>query len=125
MSKKAKISIVVFILIAIVAFLFIKNHNKKSMEYTLAKVNNYNYFIIKQSNKYGVIETKGNVVIEPVYDEVIIPNPERDIFVCYKDNTPICLNSKNEPIFTEYDQVEPIRLKNTVSDLMYEKSTMT
>ena len=125
MSKKAKIALIIIILIAVGAFLFIKNRNKGQVEYTLEKVNNYNYFILKQDNKYGVMGANGDTIITPVYDEVRIPNPEKDVFICYKDNATTCLNSNNEPIFANYNQVEPIRLKNTVSDLMYEKSTLT
>ena len=125
MSKKSKIALIIIVLIAIGAFLFIKNRNKGQIEYTLEKVNNYNYFILKQDNKYGVMGVNGDTIITPVYDEVRIPNPEKDVFICYKDNATTCLNSNNEPIFTNYNQVEPIRLKNTVSDLMYEKSTLT
>ena len=67
MSKKAKIALIIIILIAVGAFLFIKNRNKGQVEYTLEKVNNYNYFILKQDNKYGVMGANGDTIITPVY----------------------------------------------------------
>ena len=58
------------------------------------------------------------------YDQVEIPNPEKDVFICYKDNDIKVLNSNNSEILTEYERIEPIRLKNIASDLMYEKSVL-
>jgi len=55
---------------------------------------------------------------------VKIPNPEKAIFVCYEEEITKILNEKNEEIFTEYENIEPLRLKNISSDLMYEKSVL-
>ena len=63
--------------------------------------------------------------MNPEYKDIVIPNPEKAVFVCYKDdsNTKV-LNDKNEEILTEYEKVEPVRLENIASDLMYEKSIL-
>ena len=122
---RIKVITITIILIAIIVGLmsyFIKENANK---YEISKVERYNYFVLKQNNLSGVIDRNSNIVIKSEYDEVIIPNPEMGIFVCYKEDDVKILNEKQEVIFSEYEMVEPIRLKNIASDLMYEKSVLT
>ncbi len=124
MKKKIIIGIVLAVIIGIVGCFIIKKNKEGKREYTLAEVKEYNYFVIKEKEKFGVIDNKGNILIEPQYSEVIIPNPEKDLFICYQDNQPTVYNSKKEKLFKNYDKVEAIRLKDIVSDLMYEKTVL-
>ena len=128
MSKKKKIiiiSIIVLIIaIIVIGVIFIKN-NILERYYEIEKIEKYNYFILKEENNYGVINAKGDIVLDSEYERIIIPNPTKDIFICYKDTNNIILNSNKEQMFSEYEKVEPIRLKNTSSDLAYEKSVLT
>ena len=92
MKKKHIVVIsIVIILIAIVigVYKFIEENGKK---YEIAKIEQYNYFILKHNNKYGVMDRKGNIVIETNYDEVKIPNPEKDLFICYENKDTKLLN---------------------------------
>jgi len=123
---KKKIIILAIIILIIIAVIFgIKKINESKINYEIFKVNSYNYFQYYENNKYGVIDKTGNTIILAKYKKVIIPNPEKDIFVCYVENgnTQI-FNSQGEEIFTEYDKVEPIKLKNVASILCYEKSIL-
>ena len=115
------IIIVLVVAISLVVYYFIKQNARK---YEIENVEQYNYFVLKKSDKYGVIDRSGNVVIEPNYTNVVIPNPEKNVFVCYQNEDIQVFNDKNEEIMTEYEKVEPIRLKNIASDLMYEKSVL-
>lgn len=113
--------IIILVVLSFVAYYFIK---KSGREYEIAKVENYQYFVLKENNLSGVIDRSGNILIEPTYEEIRIPNPEKAIFVCYAANDSKVLNQNNEELFSEYELVEPIRLKNVESDLMYEKSVL-
>ena len=115
------ISIILITIIAGVLYYFIKENGKK---YEIAKVQNYNYFVLKQNNLSGVIDKAGNKIIETEYQEVKIPNPEKAVFACYKEDRIKILNADKQEIFTEYEKVEPIRLKSIASNLMYEKSVL-
>lgn len=115
------IAVVLIVLIIGGAYFFIK---KNGREYEVSKVENYNYFILKHNNLSGVIDREGNKILEPDFDEVKIPNPEIGVFICYKSDNTKVLNEKNEEILTKYQNIEPIRLKNIASDLMYEKSVL-
>lgn len=115
------IVIIVVIAISAVTYYFIK---KDSRKYEIAEIKNYQYFTLKKNETFGVIDKEQNIIINPSYTEVIIPNPEKPIFVCYQGEDITILNEQKQEIFTEYEKVEPIRLKNIASDLMYEKTVL-
>lgn len=127
MKKKKILFLIAIILIVIICILgyFIKiKIQKEKMKYEIQTISEYKYFVVKEDNKYGVIDAKGNKIIETKYEDVKIPNPEKAVFICYeKDNTKV-LNEKSEEIFTEYKNIEPLRFINISSDLMYEKSVL-
>ena len=125
--KKNKIIVIAILAIIVIAISSIFIYNmiiKNGREYGIEKVNNYNYFVLKHEEKYGVIDRNGNVIIQAKYEDVKIPNPEKAIFQCIENENSKILNEKGQEIFTQYDLVEPIRLKNLQSDLMYEKSVL-
>lgn len=122
---KKKILSIVIMLIIIIAGIFIwKNINQKKYDYKIEKVNTYNYYIYQENDQYGVIDKDGKTIIEAKYSDVIIPNPEKDIFICYAGDKSEVLNSQKQVLFTEYDEIEPIKLKSVASTLCYEKSTL-
>lgn len=117
-------TIIVILVVAIIAgvsFYIIKENGKK---YEIAQVKQYNYFVLKSGETSGVIDKAGNVVIESNYDDIKIPNPEKAVFVCYKNGKTTILNEQKQEKITEYQNVEPIQLKNITSELMYEKSVL-
>ena len=126
MKKTYRITIITLIIVVLAialggTYYFVKENGKK---YEIAKIEKYNYFALKQDNLYGVIDRSGNLIIDAKYDEIKIPNPEKDVFICYQGNNIIVQNAKKEEILTDYEKVEPIRLKNIASDLMYEKTIL-
>lgn len=126
MKKKSIITIIILIIIiAIIAGIFIyKGIMEKEKEYNIAEVNKYNYFSLKENEKFGVIDNQGNIIIEPQYDDVKIPNPEKNVFICYEGQTTKVMNDKKEQIYTEYNNITPLVLKNVSTDLRYEKSVL-
>ncbi len=127
MKKGLKVIIAIVIISIIagtIAYFVTHKTNNKAQDFEIAEVKDFSYFILKENNKYGVLDKSSNVVIEPIYDEVKIPNPEKEVFICYKDNVSKVFNSKGEQILTNYETVEPIRLKNVISNLLYEKTTL-
>ena len=130
MKKKniAMIVIVLLVMIAIAGWFIYKQIEKNGREYEIEKISveDYAYFVLRQDGKYGVINKNGDTVIQPEYANVIIPNPQKAVFICYDENNNTkVLNQNNEQIFSEYTQLQPIRLKNISSDLMYEKNLLT
>ena len=120
--------IVLLIVIAIAGYFIYKQMLLNGREYEVEKIDieSYEYFILRQEGKYGVINKTGDIVINPEYTNIVIPNPQKAIFVCYdeNENTKI-LNQNQEQILTQYTNVEPIKLKNISSNIMYEKNILT
>ncbi|MBR3003276.1 MAG: WG repeat-containing protein [Clostridia bacterium] len=124
--KKNIIKISIFVLIVLLAILFmVLGAKEQGRKYKLEEVKEFNYFVLQKDGKYGVIDKTAKIVVEPKYENVVIPNPSKAIFVCTQDNKENKIyNEKNEQKFTEYDEVSSIRLKNITSNLMYEKSVL-
>ena len=125
MKKKNIIVLaIILIIISISAYFIAKKVQEENRKYELEKISEYKYFIVKEDNKYGIIDTQGEKVIEAKYEDIKIPNPEKEIFICYENGETKVLNDTGEEIFTNYENIEPLRLKNISSDLMYEKSVL-
>lgn len=90
------------------------------------------YFPIYSEGKWGVIDSRGNVIINPEYDEyIVIPDNTKAIFVCtinvdYTNNTydTKVINEKNEELFTNYDLVEAIENYDSSNNLWYESGIL-
>lgn len=123
--KDNKVIIIIASLILITAIIVVNVifENKKK-EYKLTEVSEYKYFILNIDNKYGVIDTKGNVLIEPTYNNVIIPNPEKAVFICNKEGKNIILDNNNEKLFLEYEDISEISISGIVSSIPYEKTVL-
>ena len=125
MKKKNLIIVVLIIAILAVSAYFIVNKiQKENKKYEISQINEYQYFVFKENEKYGVINTKGETIIEAKYDDVKIPNPEKAVFICFEGENTKVLNNNGEEIYTQYENIQPLRLKNILSDLMYEKTTL-
>ena len=127
MKKKHIVGIIIIsiIIIATVGVFIAKKVIEDGKKYEIEKVDNYEYFTLKADNKYGVINKEGKQIINTEYTNVIIPNPQKPVFICYTSNSTKVLNQNGEEIFTEFKSIEPIKLKNIASSLMYEKSILT
>ena len=129
-KKKIIISIIALVVIAIIVIggIFLKNILE---EYNIEEVNQFSYFTLYQNQKYGVIDTKGNIIVEAKYDKVAIPNPSKPVFICYYDynsqedsySTKV-YNEKNEEIFSQYEQVLPLMFQDSTAKVPYEKSVL-
>ena len=53
---------------------------------TEENITSMDYFAAYQNNKWGVIDSNGNIVIDPSYAEmIIVPNSKKDVFLCTFD----------------------------------------
>ena len=133
MNKKKVILLVgiIVIIIAIATFLTIYFSNRAKYIYEIEKVTDINYNIIKENNRYGVIDREGNVLVEPNYDVIQIPNPSKPVFVCmsnYSTETQEyetkVLNDKKEQILTGYETVQAIPAETTADGIPFEKTVL-
>ena len=123
--KKVLLVVIIIIAILILGGFLIYNRLEARFNYNIEDINKFQYYVYKENEKFGVIDKNAQVIVEANYSNVIIPNPENDIFVCYNEENSEILNGKAEKIFTEYEQVNEIKLKNVASTLTYEKNVLT
>lgn len=130
---KKKVIVVLSIIILIIGIISIikYNKNKSKFDYTIEQISEVNYFLLMQNNKYGVINKNGDIVVDPIYDVVEIPNASKPVFICkgnYDQNSGEyniqVFNDKKEPILYQYYTVEAIKLNNVESNGNYEKSVL-
>lgn len=130
---KKRFLIFIFILILIVGIIALVKYNKhkKSLIYSVEQIKNEDYFLLMENDRYGVINKEGQVLVDPIYDIVEIPNPTKAVFVC-KNNYNIETKNYNVQVFDDshnqilyqYYIVEPIKLNNVEKNGYYEKSTL-
>lgn len=127
-----KVIAVIMAILVIIMFVVGINEILKDKSTTNKKVFATAYYTIYENEKWGVIDTKGNVVISPSYDEmIVIPNNTKPVFVCienvnYEDNTfeTKIVNEKNEELFTSYDKVEVLYNHDEDNNLWYEANVL-
>ncbi len=124
----ALIIIAILIIVGIVVFVI---NTQKHKKITPTEVSNYNYFVTEIDEKYGVIDKTGKTIIEPQYEYIQIPNPEKPIFVCLYDynvetreyNSKV-LNESGKEILTQYSKVQAIPNNNTSINNSYQTNIL-
>lgn len=127
-SKKGILFLIIIVLvIGIIAFINIRKGNGSGVKLEIIKAEDAQYFILLKDGKYGVINKEGQVVINPEYDEIKIPNPTKDVFICIPDiNNDVskALDSKGNNLWTEFNSVDAISIKAITSLVPYEKNVL-
>lgn len=126
-----KVFAVIIAFVVIIMFIFIIKGILKKDD-GAGKIISKSYFASYKDNKWGVIDSQGNTVIDPSYQEmIIIPNSKSAVFICTYDinyetgeyKTKV-LNQKNEEIFKDYDKIEAIQNIDQNNNLWYEQSVL-
>lgn len=123
MSKKVSLIIIVGILVVLSLVLSIYVPNKQKINKDIEEKST-SYYLLKKGEKFGIINENGNIIVEPQYTEIVIPNLHRPVFLCYDEEKEIVLNEKAEKIFTQFENIEAIRLENIISESLYEKNVL-
>lgn len=115
-----KIVIAIILVITIIGFVLFFLLNKKDKIEVLEKIP-YEYFLLsseaEDNDKVGVIDKKGKEIIKKEYDDIYIPNPSKDVFICSKDGENKILNSSGKEIFKEFDGIAPIMISENDLDM--------
>lgn len=126
-----KVFAVVIAIAVIIMFIFIIK-GLLTKDTTTGKITSQSYFAAYKDNKWGVINSVGDNVIDPSYAEmIIIPNNKVGVFICTYDTNyetgeykTKALNEKNQEIFTQYDKVEAIQNKDKNNNLVYDQNVI-
>lgn len=123
-------AVIIAIIVIIMCIVIVKNLLSKQKE----KIDEHSkdYYALYTDDKWGIIDSTGNTVIEPMYQEMIIVlNNKKDVFLCTYDvnestgdyKTKV-INRKNEEIYTKYDKIEPLENYDKSGNAWYEKDIM-
>ena len=122
-TKILTIVITILIIVIVILGIWFYTDNKKK-KYELQEVSTYLYYPIYDNEKMGVISITGEIVIEPIYDNAKIPNPQKDVFILQKEGKTVVQNKERENLFTKYEEVTQIDTKGTTSSIPYEKEIL-
>ena len=119
------IAIVVIIMGAIIIVKLVTNARQ-------ATVSAKEYYALYSEDKWGILDSTGNIVINPMYEEMlIVVDKTKPVFLCVYDvneetgeySTQV-LNEKNEQIYTEYDKVEALENYDSNGNVWYEANIL-
>lgn len=131
LNKKKVFAVIVAFLVIIMFVVGIRELLKGDKK-TNDKVFSTAYYTVFENNKWGVIDTKGNTVIEPKYENmIIIPDNSKPVFVVMEDIDYLtgtykskAVNEKNEQLFTNYDNVEVLYNNDENNNLWIEENIL-
>lgn len=132
--KKVIATILFFIIILLIIVFLVKQTNaskagnKKVQEKNISN----SYLTVFTNSKWGVINSKGEIVITPTYDNfIVIPDATKPVFICQKDVdldnktfNSYAINNKSEKLYSNYEEVEPIQNIYSNGTIYYEKDLL-
>lgn len=132
LNMKKVFAVIIAIIVIIMCVIMLKGILSKDKSKDKKIATNKEYFAAYQDNKWGIIDESGNIVIDPSYAEmIVVPDSKKDIFLCtydvdYTNNTykTKAFNSKNEDIFTDYENIEAISNLDKDNNLWYENNLL-
>ena len=131
LNMKKVFAIIIAFLVIVMFVAVIVNLVKPKKETTEKQVA-LAYYTVFENNKWGVINSKGETVINPTYEEmVVIPNKEKSVFIVtydvdYENDTykSKAVDSKNTQLFTSYETVEAISNIDAQNNIWYETNCL-
>lgn len=122
----------VIIAIIVIIMVIIGINKLLSQDKENGRLEGKTYFSIYTDGKWGVMDSKADIIIPADYTEmIVIPDNKTDIFLCIYDvdyNNNVyktkVLNSKGEAIFTEYELVESLYNYDINHNLYYEENIL-
>lgn len=130
--NKKKVIAVIIAIAAIIMFIMGLGKLLSTKPKEDEKIIPIDYYSLYTNSKWGVINSKGEIVIDSAYSEMIqIPNKSKKVFICTYDvdyNTgdykSKAVNEKNETLYTQYDKIETIQNIDEEGNLKIEENTL-
>ncbi len=111
---KACIVVAILIILAIIILFVLKKDDINLGQDSI----NYEYFpLYSIDEKVGIINKKGEIIVEPKFINVYIPNPSIDVFACETEDGIKFYNIDGKPLFEKYDDVYVIYVSESTQDV--------
>lgn len=127
--KKVFLLVILLAVVLGIVFAVVNKNSDKGVALQTINENDVKYYILRVNNKFGVIDKEGNIVVEPKYGDLVIPNPTKDVFL-YTEGNEInnknykAINGSGNELFGNYDVVEAIQINQLSSYVPYEKTVL-
>ncbi len=128
--KKVVATVLVLAVIVMIIVLMINFPNLKSKVETKNVANSY--LVVSTNDKWGVINSKGEIIVSAEYDNmIVIPDPTKAIFICQENvdtenNTyqSFAIDANSTKLFTSYDNVEAMQNIDNNGNVFYDTSVL-
>lgn len=128
LNLKKVFAVFIAFVVIVMAIVIIKNVLTKAKNSKPVEV--VNYFALYQDEKWGILGSNGEIIINPMYQEMpIVIDSSKDVFLSVYDiNEELgtyktkAINSKNEEIFTIYDEIEALENYDESGNVWYEEN---
>ncbi|MBR2241579.1 MAG: WG repeat-containing protein [Clostridia bacterium] len=132
LNLKKVFAVLIAIIVVILFIVGIKQILKADKNKVVGKNIELNYFTLFTNGNWGVINSSGDIVVEPANGEmIIIPNKAKPVFICtyevnYVDGTykTKVINDKNQQLFTNYDNIVAVQNYDENHNLWYEENVL-
>ena len=123
-------AVIIAAIVLVVAIITLKNILTKAKNTKPVEV--IDYFALYQDNKWGVLGSNGEIIINPMYQEMpIVIDKTKDIFLCTYDvneedgtyKTKV-VNKDNTEIWANYQKIEALENYDKDNNLWYEKNVL-
>ena len=126
-----KVIAVIVAIAVVVMFIVIINKLLNSTD-TQKLITAKSYYPVYTNEKWGVIDSSGEIVIEPTMEDmIVIPDNKTDLFICAYDTNfeehtykTKVINSKNEEKYKDYELVEAIENVDKSGNTWYEEKIL-
>lgn len=124
-----KVFAVIIAIAVVIMFIFIvKNVLNERNEIA----DDFEYLVLYAQNKWGVINQKGDEIIQPSYQEmIVIPDKTKAVFICTYDvdeetgtYQTKAINNNNDEILTGYEQIEVLENMDENGNVWYEENVL-
>lgn len=131
LNLKKVLAVILVIIVIILFFVGIKNMLKREDDIANS-FSEISYFTVNNNGKWGVINSKGDIIIEANNEEMIaIPNSKKDVFVYnydvnYTDGSykTKAVNASNDQLFSSYEKVEILSNYDENNNIWYESNCL-
>ncbi len=128
--KKVVAVAIIFALLIIVIILMVNAPKIKGKAEGKNVANSY--LVVNSNDKWGVINSKGEIIINTIYDDmIVIPDPTKAIFIC-QSNVDLengtfesyAIDNNSKRLFTSYDKVEAMQNVDSMGNVFYDTSVL-
>jgi len=117
-NMKKVVSLILVLVIIILLIVSVARNNSNKGNTTVAeKTVTTSYFPVYTNGKWGVIDSKGNTIIDAIYDSmIVVPDPSQEVFITQTNvsltdgtYTSNVINAQGENLYSGFDSVEMVQ----------------